>query len=309
MKTNLGQQHWDEKVIELGGSILQSWAWGEFQQALGHKIYRFSGESYVNFVTELKLMLGKKYLYSSKGPLGDVQAALNDLQNFQADKTMVFARLEPALPIKLPKAVKDTQPTLNWLLDITKSEEEILAAMKPKHRYNINLAVKKGVIVKAGTKQDILEIWKLLLETAGKNKFRLHPQNYYWQMFEALSPDYLKIFLAQYQGQTLAGLFLAIFGDTAVFLHGGSSVINKEVMAPYALHWEAIKFARENGLKLYDFGGVAPIEDSQHTWAGVSRFKRGFGGFELAMPGAFDLVFSPLWYTVYKNARSIRKLF
>jgi len=308
MKTELSQQQWDQKVIELGGSILQSWIWGQFQESLGFKLHRFSGTGYVNSVVELPLMINKKYLYSSKGPVGDAASALSDLTNFSADRSVVFARIEPQQPINLPKALKDPQPTLNWILDVSKSEEELLTSMKSKHRYNINLAQKKGVVVREGAKEDILIVWKLLLETAGKAKIRLHPQNYYWQLFEQLSPNYLKILIAEYQGKPLAGMFLSLFGDTAVYLHGGTSMVNKEVMAPYLMHWEAIKLTKKLGYKLYDFGGIASDNEPNHPWSGISRFKRGFGGFELSSPGAFDMVFSPIWYNVYKNARLLRKL-
>ncbi len=309
MISDLSQDAWDKKVIELGGSILQSWVWGQFQESIGFKVHRFSGNGYVNSVLELPLVINKKYLYSPKGPVGDEMAALSDLTNLSADHNIVFARIEPQRPVKIPKALKDPQPTLNWMLDVTQTEEQLLAAMKSKHRYNVNLAQKKGVTVRQGNKEDILVVWKLLLETAGKAKIRLHPQNYYWQMFEQLYPKYLKILIAEYQGKPLAAMFLTLFGDTTVYLHGGSSQVNREVMAPYLLHWEAIKLAKAEGYKIYDFGGVAPENEPNHPWVGISRFKRGFGGFELASLGAFDLIFSQVWYNVYKNARIFRKLF
>ncbi len=310
MVSDLSNEAWDAKVIELGGSILQSWTWGEFQHSLGNKLYRFSGPNYINSVTELPLMMGKKYLYSSKGPLGDVQAATADiLELAKNDHGIIFARIEPDKKVDLPEAIKSPQPTLNWILGLEKTEEELLATMKSKHRYNLNLAQKKGVVVRQGTKEDILVVWKLLLETASKAKIRLHPQNYYWKMFEHLYPDHLQIFIAEFNGKPLGAMFLTMFGDTAIYLHGGSSQINKEVMAPYLLHWEAIKFAKSKGLRFYDFGGIAPEGDTNHPWAGISRFKRGFGGYELSNPGAFDQVFSPIWYNVYKNARKIRGLF
>jgi lipid II:glycine glycyltransferase (peptidoglycan interpeptide bridge formation enzyme) len=220
----------------------------------------------------------------------------------------VFARIEPAKAVDLPKAAKDTQPTHNWVLDINKSDDQLLAGMKSKHRYNLNLGIKKGVTVREGNRQDILTVYKLLLETANRNAFRLHPQNYYWEMFDNLGPKHIKIFLAEYDGKPLAGLFMTMFAAQAIYLHGGTSQIHKEVMAPYVLHWEAMRVARYLGMKSYDFGGVAPAGELNHPWAGISRFKRGFGGAETVSPGAFDLVFSPLWYNVYKNVRTLRQI-
>jgi lipid II:glycine glycyltransferase (peptidoglycan interpeptide bridge formation enzyme) len=308
MKSELNQEQWDQKVIDLGGSILQSWAWGEFQKSLGLNILRFSDSDYANLVIETPMPTGRKYLYSPKGPIGNVDLALAELRKFSSDRNVVFARIEPEKAVNLPKAAKDTQPTHNWVLDINKSDEQLLAGMKSKHRYNLNLGIKKGVTVREGNRQDILTVYKLLLETANRNAFRLHPQNYYWEMFDNLGPQRIKIFIAEYEGKPLAGLFMTMFGGQAIYLHGGTSQVSKEVMAPYVLHWEAMRVARYLGVKSYDFGGVAPADDPNHPWAGISRFKRGFGGSEITSPGAFDLVFSPLWYNVYKNVRLLRQI-
>ncbi|MBI2607356.1 MAG: peptidoglycan bridge formation glycyltransferase FemA/FemB family protein [Candidatus Doudnabacteria bacterium] len=307
MLSNLTEQAWDQKVVDLGGSILQSWVWGEFQAALGFKIHRFSGPDFVNLAIETPLIIGKKYLYSPRGPLGDVEAGLVDPQKLsETDSDIVFARVEPNVPLSLPRAVKDVQPAVNWMLDVEKREEDLLINMKPKHRYNINLAQRRGVVVREGNKEDLLIFWKLLLETAGRNKFKLHPQNYYWQLWEKLGPEHAKLLIAEYQGKPLSGVLLTIFSDTVTYLHGGSSAANKDVMAPYLLHWEGIKLAKRLGMKNYDFGGVS--SDPRHHWAGITRFKKGFGGFEVAYPGAFDLVFAPMWYQAYKQARLLRKI-
>lgn len=309
MKSNLSSLEWDKKVVELSGSILQSYKWGEFQAALGFPVRRFSGTDYLSQVLEIPLMAGKKYLYSPRGPLGNVESALKELREFaDSDHSIVFSRIEPTEKQDLPKATKDTQPTHNWLVDLTQTEEQILASMKPKTRYNINLAQRKGVTVREGQKEDLLEVYKLLMETAGRGNFRLHPQNYYWEIWEHLHKNNLKVLIAEYNGKPLACMLLTLFGSTAIYLHGGSSNANKDVMAPYVLHWEAMKTAKNLGLQYYDFGGVAPEGQADHSWSGISRFKRSFGGFELVFPGSYDVVYSPLWYNVYRNARSLRNL-
>lgn len=308
MNSSLNQQAWDEKVIELGGSILQSWIWAEFQESLGYKIHRFSGQSYAALAVELPLPMGKKYIYCPKGPLGDALGCLPELKKLSQDSVVIFARLEPQKEIDLPRAAHEVQPHLVWMLDLNKTEEELLIGMKPKTRYNINLAQRKGVRVREGDRADLIQLWQMMLETASRNKFRLYPQNYYFKMWEVLSATYLKVLIAEYNGRPLAGMLLAIFGDSAAYLHGGSSANHKEAMAPYLLHWEAIKLAKNSGLKFYDFGGIAGTDQTHHAWAGISRFKKGFGGFEVDSPGAFDLVFSPIWYNVYKQARLVRKL-
>jgi peptidoglycan pentaglycine glycine transferase (the first glycine) len=309
MESNLNKELWDKKVIDLGGSILQSYAWGEFQQALGYKVHRFSSDNFVNQVVELPLVASKKYLYSARGPLGNVPDAQSDLRKLAAaDHEIIFARIEPNEKINLPRSVKDTQPTNNWVLDLNQTEEELLIKMKPKTRYNINLAQRKNVRVRQGSKEDLLIVYKLLLETAGRGNFRLHPQEYYWQAWETLSPENLKILISEYNGLPLGCVILTLFGSTVTYLHGGSSNQLKESMAPYLLHWEAIKLSKNLGFSFYDFGGVAPEDAGRHPWSGISRFKRGFGGFEVIYPGSFEMIFSPVWYNIYKNLRSFRNL-
>lgn len=307
MISRLSSDAWDKKVIDLGGSILQSWAWGEFQGSLEQKIHRFSGEDFACQAIETALPLGKKYFYVPRGPLGNVESALIDLRQLGSDRAAIFSRIEPQQMVKLPRAVKDTQPAIDWMLDLEKTEEELLIGMKPKTRYNINLAQRKGILVREGTQADLITLWQLFLETANRNKIRLHPQNYYWQMWDHLAPEYLKILIAEYKGQPLAGILLSLFSDTATFLHGGTSPKMKEAMAPHLLHWEAIRKARNLGFKHYDFGGVSPQDQQHHAWAGLSRFKKGFGGLEVKYPGSFDLIFSPIWYNVYKQGRKIKQ--
>jgi len=306
MVSELTKEAWDKKVIELSGSILQAWSWGEFQKSLGQKILRFSGPDFLAQAIETPLPLGKNYLYCPRGPLGEVHSALADFKKFDSDRNLVFARLEPSVALDLPKAVKEIQPSNVWVLSLEPEEEQILIGMKPKTRYNINLAQRKGVTVKEGSKENLLDFWKLAIQTAERNKFKLHPQEYYWKMWEHLFPDHLRLLLAYYKGEAVAAMLLTTFSDTAVYLHGGSTQKYKEAMAPFLLHWEAIKLAKKTGLKFYDFGGVATVNSQEnHPWAGITRFKKSFGGFEIDYPGSFDLVYSPIWYNAYKQGRAL----
>jgi lipid II:glycine glycyltransferase (peptidoglycan interpeptide bridge formation enzyme) len=311
MGENFEQEQWNKKNVDLGGSILQSWNWGEIYQSLGHKIIYKQTDKFSYLGVEEDLPLGKKYFYCPRGPVGDAMLALDELEGLKKDKNLIFVRVEPQTEVNLPKALKEVQPSHTWVTDLSSgTEEELLLKMKPKTRYNINLAQRRKVIVRLGEKMDLLEFWKLMLETSKRSGFRLHPQSYYWAIWEKLSSKYLKLFIAEYNYRILAASLVTTYGDTAVFLHGGSSEQNKDVMAPYLLHWEAMRQAKIDGIKYYDFGGIAPEGASNsHPWSGITRFKKGFGGFEVNYPGTYDLVFSPIWYNVYKNARKLKKVF
>jgi peptidoglycan pentaglycine glycine transferase (the first glycine) len=301
------QSEWDNKVKEMGGSILQSWVWGQFQEAVGQKVRRFDGDGWMAQVIEHDLMMGKKYWYVPRGPLGNASLADERLADeANVDRNAVFLRLEPLEPVRLPEAPKETQPKENWVVGLEGSEQELLLAMKPKHRYNINLAAKKGVAVREAVKSDFLGIWQLFMETSTRGHFRLHPQEYYLKMWETLGAEHLKVLVAEFEGQMLSACFITVFGHSAIYLHGGSSDRNKHLMAPYLMHWEAMKAVKALGTYNYDLGGVS--SDPAHAWSGISRFKRGFGGFEVRYPGTFDHVLSPLWYNAYKGGRKLRKL-
>lgn len=308
MITNLSKEMWDRSVEDLGGSLLQSWNWGEFQKSLGHSIYRFSDSNFATLAIEEELPLSKKDIYCPRGPVGQAEQALEDLKKLAEDHNIIFARVEPNETVKLPKAIKEVQPSKVWMLSLEKSDEEILVTMKPKTRYNINLAVRKGVEVREGSEKDLLKFFKLMLETSSRQGFKLHPQNYYMQMWEHLAPNNLRLLLAYYNDVPVAGLLLGIFGGTATYLHGGTSQKYREAMAPFALHFEAMKLGKSLGCKLYDFGGISPDNSPLHPWAGITRFKKSFGGFEVSYPGTFDLIFSPVWYNVYKQGRKLNSI-
>src|SRR5690606_39104841 len=109
--------------------------------------------------------------------------------------------------------------------------------------------------------------------TARRGRFHLHPQDYYLQMWKVLGPDHLRVFVAEYQDKLLAAALVSYFHHTATYLHGGSSDKDKNLMAPYLLHWEIMKEAKRRGFYNYDLGGVT--FEPNHPWAGISRFKRG----------------------------------
>lgn len=114
--------------------------------------------------------------------------------------------------------------------------------------------------------------------------------------------------IAKHENDILATNIMIDFGDTRTYLHGASSNVKRNLMAPYLLHWELMKDAQSKGIKFYDWWGIAPIDaPADHPWAGISRFKRGFGGEEVEYPGTFDLVLHPIKYRFYQFIRSLRR--
>jgi len=317
------------------GSFLQSHEWGEFQKHYGYKIWHlgiFDQEKLkaVALMIKYPLPLGKSYLYCPKGPVieagsrkretkGEILKSLfEQVKEIAKKEKVIFFKFEPPvsekefndikIDLKL-KAAKSIQPENNWLLELRGTEEEILARMKQKTRYNIRLAQKKGVKIEINNSpENINQFFTLVQGTAQRNKIRAHPKKYYYQVIESLAQfQMVKLYQAKYDHKIIAVNLILSFGDTATYLHGGSSQEYRNVMAPYLLHWQAISDAKKEGKRYYDFGGVAPENALNHKWEGISRFKRSFGGYQLESAGAFDLVFNLGWYSVYQIAKMIKR--
>lgn len=117
----------------------------------------------------------------------------------------------------------------------------------------------------------------------------------------------VEIYFAEYKNKVLAAGLYYFYGDTCYYVHGASSSQNRPVMAPYLLHWQIIKTAKARGKKYYNWGGFTFSQNPRHSWFGISRFKKGFGGQPLTYLGTWDFIFSPSWYRVYKLVRTINR--
>lgn len=316
MKRVAVQGDWNEEALRLGGGFLQSWEWGTFQEKAGAEIARWRGEHALTLLVKRSLPFGRSYWYSPRGPLG--AQAVEKLVAAGATAGADFLRLEPAEVPAGAKKTNDVQPGQTLIVDLRQETESILAAMHEKWRYNIRLAERKGVkVFMAGSHDPIaLEIfWQLMSETTERDGFRAHDKEYYRLMLETLSGDpatdgkkrpVARLLFAEHDGKVLAANLMLYFGTTAIYLHGASSRSRREVMAPQALHWQAIQDAKFWGYTDYDFWGVAPEGAEDHAWAGITRFKRGFGGRYVSYPGTYDLPLDRFWYTVYAFARRFR---
>jgi lipid II:glycine glycyltransferase (peptidoglycan interpeptide bridge formation enzyme) len=178
--------------------------------------------------------------------------------------------------------------------------------MHPKTRYNISLAERKGVEIKFLSANDLSLVWPIFKETAERDSFRLHPKKHYENLLN-LSSEELKIFLvgAFHEGDLLATNLMVDYQGTRTYLHGASSNKNRNLMAPYLLHWALLKDAREKGLKFYDWWGITSNNDPGDPWAGITRFKKGFSGETVNRPGTFDYVLRPTKYLIYNFLRKI----
>ncbi|MCE5255258.1 MAG: peptidoglycan bridge formation glycyltransferase FemA/FemB family protein [Spirochaetaceae bacterium] len=215
-------------------------------------------------------------------------------------------RLARGTPVQVPDTV---------ILSLEPSCEELLAAMKPKWRYNIRLAEKKGVEVKREGAEALPAFQKLYLETARRDGISIHADSYYRILFDTAA-EYaaagrdkkldLSVWTASHEGQPLASIITLFFGKHATYLYGASSDEKRNLMPAYALQWQAIQAAREAGCTDYDFFGIPPDDNPDDPMAGLYFFKTGFGGTIVHRTGCVDYPLMPFVYKAFRLGEKIR---
>jgi lipid II:glycine glycyltransferase (peptidoglycan interpeptide bridge formation enzyme) len=196
-----------------------------------------------------------------------------------------------------------------WQLNVEKSEEQLLKEMRKTTRYLIKKAIKDGVTIETSlAPEDIDILYKLQLETAKRHRFVPFSKNYFLEELKVFAPENkIKIFKAIYGGEVLAIALILAYGDQAVYHYSGSSLGANKVPASYLLQWEAIKWIKQKGGKIYNFWGIAPTDDSHHRFAGVTLFKKGFGGYRVDYLHAQDLPLNLKYWLIYLF-ESLRKI-
>jgi len=202
------------------------------------------------------------------------------------------------------KGIPEIFPEHTLTIDLMQSEEDILKNMKQKGRYNIKMAKKNNVEVSQS--DDVSEFYELVQETTDRDGFSGHPQEVYKHMIDAFGDDGL-LLLAKYEDKIIAGGIFLFCDGACTYYYGASSNQHRNVMAPYAVQWEAIREAKKRGCSWYDFLGIAPENASKdHQLFGVSRFKGRFGGIRKIYAPAFEVVHRRWWDMFFRMARKIR---
>jgi peptidoglycan pentaglycine glycine transferase (the first glycine) len=318
------------------GDLLQSWEWGTVKSRSGGwtpiRLLAVEGNTPVAAISILKRKLpriNRSIFYAPRGPVADLSdrglleqlsAAATELAR---EHSAILLKIDP--PVPMEDSIADanlnevgylrtggdagfggTQPKCVMQLDITPGEDELMAAFKPKTRYNIKLAEKKGVSVRQGSsKDDLRKFYDLLLETAARDGFLVRDYDYYATMWEVLGPpEYARLFLAEYESEAVSGALCFYMGDRCWYTYGASSNAHRNVMPNYLMQWRMIQHARSIGCGLYDFRGVSPLRaptPGDHL-QGLNRFKEGFGAQYAEYIGEYDLPFSRPMYWLWKSA-------
>jgi len=274
-----------------------------------------------------RLIPGFSFAYIPKGPIGpDWKDLWPEVDEICRRKRAVFLKVEPDLrdiggdtqmdPMDwsgklLPGFIQSPhpiQPRCTLIMDISGDEDQVLARMNQKTRYNIRLALKKGVIVHPS--EDIENFYRLMEVTGNRDQFGVHNKSYYQRAYDLFFPrGACELLVAEYEKEPLAALMVFTHGRRAWYLYGASSNDHRDRMPNYLVQWEAIRWARNRGCLQYDLWGI-PDEDEEILEAqftsredglwGVYRFKRGFGAKFCRGSGAWDRVYQPVLYRIYR---------
>lgn len=317
---------------------LQSYEWGEFREKTGIKVIKRGFFENNKLVAAFQLTIHTiPYMpwtigYFPKGTI-PTKETVEELYRIGKQEKCIFIQLEPTVikqsgeeKIKALKVdsnhriVESVHPLFTkytFILDLTKTEQELLTGMHPKTRYNIKIAQKHGVEVKEDNSSEAFDAYmKITEETTKRQKFYAHSASYHQLQWHLLAHTNEKnkptshLFTARYQSKVLTTLMLFVFHDTLYYPYGASSNEQRNVMHSTLAMWEAIKFGKKLGLKTFDmWGALGENPDPNDPWFGFHRFKQGFGATPVEFIGSYDLVINPLLYKFFSISDKLRWLY
>jgi lipid II:glycine glycyltransferase (peptidoglycan interpeptide bridge formation enzyme) len=319
--------------VSLRPHFLQSYEWGELKSGTGWLPLRLlvtKDGVPVAAISLLKRVLpffNRSILYAPRGPVIGKECDQAG-EDFFWREVIKLGKQHGAILLKIdPDIHEPNEAALEWLaeigfrpaggddgfggvqpryvfrMDITPSEEDLMAGMASKTRYNVRLASRKGVKVRAGENKDDLRIfYDILKETAERDRFLVRDFSYFDSMYDLfVEGGTARLFLAEYKEEIIAATLAFYCGDRAWYLYGASSNKRRNVMPNYLLQWEMIKWAKSMQCSVYDMRGVPPTEDPDDPLSGLYRFKKGFGGEFTEFIAEHDLCLSPVWYFLWKK--------
>jgi peptidoglycan pentaglycine glycine transferase (the first glycine) len=344
-KGSVSRSQWDEWLENSpgGGHILQSYEWGEFKRRLNWRPVRLVLErdgqavglgQFLVFDTPL---VPGTLMYCTKGPWlpwedeEAVRAFFGGVLEAAERQNAHTIKIEPEVREQQTR-VKDLLRALGFqkfrwdlnfkttmIVDLKPSEEDLLANMKGKTRYNVRLAAKKGVrIVEDNSPEARERFWGMFEQTADRNGFAIRrPRGYNFAAWQAMyDADRAHLFFATHEGDPLSAMLVYVFGHKFWYMLGASTNEKRNLMPSYLLQWEVMRWAKQRGITSYDMVAV-PSPDSleeSNSLYGVYKFKVGFGGEVEDFVGCLDLPMKsaraglwnriePVYYRLHQKVR------
>lgn len=302
----------------LGGNMLQSRVWAEVQEAMGRTAVWDQGEGWA-WCGAVRISRGLRYLMCSYGPLAvDAAAMKRALQSLCAAGRELgadFVRVEPQLmaaaELKGLDAIQiaDWQPRHTQIIDLKLDEAELRSGLASGHRNRINGAERRGISVRSSQDdQDLKLFLQMIHDTAKRSKAAFFPDSYYLQLWKVLKQEHAAtLYIAEAEGEPVASAMMYDWGGIRIYAHAGAfQEPNRKLKASVVLVWRAAMDAKATGMGSFDLWGVAGSDDPKHPWAGLTAFKKGFGGNTVEYAGTWDIPLKKAKYRVYGLYRRVR---
>ncbi|MGI6451445.1 MAG: lipid II:glycine glycyltransferase FemX [Desulfitobacteriia bacterium] len=323
------------------GHAMQLWEWGDIKGRTGWQPWRLILESEGEIVAAATILerklpfLGAPIFYCPRGPVVDMAdreqlaAVFREIKELAKKRRAILVKIDPDIKndpnnpgpaadlreflvgagfkqVDKGQNFEGVQPKFVFRLDISPDEDTLLANMHQKTRYNIRLAMKKGVKIRFGTREDLPEFYRVLQETTARDNFLVRSYAYFEDLYDTLVPaGYGQLFIGEYAGQIIAGTLAFITGKKAWYIYGASANSHRNVMPNYLIQWEMIRWAKANGCTLYDFRGVSGDLSENNPLYGLYKFKKGFNGEFVEFIGEWDYVYRPLFYALWQLAEKV----
>ena len=325
------KQQWDDFVTSHEeANFLHSWQWGEFHLSRGKTVVRrgvFDGDKLIGvYEGEVETARRGRHIAVAGGPIVDwtdkpaVEALVADMREQGRKYHCAFVRVRPQLEktdesmrlfreLGLHAAPMYLSVELAGVLDLEKSEDELLKNMRQRLRRALRKAEKNGITIEKSTDPARMkEFYDIQLQTAGRHHFIAFSEGFLTKQFAAFAEDNSAVlYTARYNGEVLAQNFMIFYGNEASYHYGVSTELGTKLSGAPLLHMQAMRDARERGIKRYNFWGIVDEDDTKHRFYGVSVFKRGFGVDELRYVPAHDLILNPVKYAIDWTVETIRR--
>ena len=302
------------------GHFMQSLPWARFKSP--QKSFALLCEDEAGNITGAMLLFvqkerrtGKTFLYSPRGPVCDREdgTALTELLSGAralaeeigaykltldpdiTEKDEVWLSAFRNLGARVGENARDNgilQPFAVYRIDVDKTDDELMSSYHSKARYSVRTSIKSGATCRIGDRDDIPTFVRLLENTAEKDGFTARNEKYFYDMYDALGEDAIKIFIVEYEGEAIAGSVLLRYGKKTWHMYAGSSSEHKDVLPSFLMQWEMQRWSRDVGAPLYDMRGIAGAADKLKPIEGLVRFKKRFGGQLVSFVGRIDIIYN-----------------
>ncbi len=324
---------WNGFVGAAGGSLLQSWQWGEFRRRQGWRVLRLVALDGGDPCGAMQVLVRTvrpvgSFFYAAEGPVLPTAAWATDAAPLAPLLTAArrIGRAGGALTLRLDpltsepharevlraqglrRGDEDVQPPITAVVDLDAAEDVLLARLEKGARYLVRRAQRDGVVVRPGTGAQVPLFARMVAETGRRKGFGVRDEGYLHQLADMVQrEDSGEFLIAEFEGAMVGGLLTGTFGARSMALYAASDDMGRKVNVQYALHWHALLRAKRWGCRVYDLRGIGASDDPADHWGGMTFFKQRFGTRREEHAGTWDDIYRPVAYRGFRLAQRARR--